>query len=121
MRFSPIACPECGEPARGTAEVLYGRANFVYPGDLDDESSAEEIQAAINAGAVLDHDGETKIFWDAQQTVLDDEGLVTLLCCNGHEWGAVDLDDEPTQPPGPPTPRAQMPIGRFRGMTLDGE
>ena len=115
MRFSPIACPECGEPARGTAEVIYGRANFLYPDDLDDESNAETIQAAIDAGAVLEHEGETKMFWDSSRTLRDDEGRCVLLCCNGHEWGAVDLDAAPDES----LPAQEPSQGRFRGLTLD--
>ena len=64
-------CPECGEPARGTLEVVQGVA-LVY--------------ADPGTGKVS-YSSETKIDWDSQQTV-QREGKPVWNCACGHEWPA---------------------------------
>ena len=69
-------CPECGEPARGTVEMVHGVA-LVYA----DPATGQPRYA-----------GETDIDWDSQQTVQCD-GKPVWICACGHEWG-VDIVPE---------------------------
>ena len=64
-------CPECGEPARGTLEVVQGVA-LVDP----DPETGKPVYA-----------GETDIDWDSQQTV-QRAGKPVWVCSCGHEWTA---------------------------------
>jgi hypothetical protein len=77
MRFDPWQCPECGEPADGTVEVVHGKALLAF-----DENG--------KAG----YSGETKIWWDEQRPILDEGGKYTLICPEGHEWQAVQTNPE---------------------------
>ena len=72
MRLNPWKCPECGEAARGTVEVIRGLALLVF----DEQSNAE-------------YEGETKIDWDSQVSLADTGGRVTLECPQGHQWRAT--------------------------------
>ena len=74
MKFKPARCPECGELAKGTAETVPGIALL----DFDDDGNA-------------DYSGETKVLWDSQETVCDEDGRVTLVCPDGHDWQAEML------------------------------
>ena len=83
MRFDPITCPEhaCGETARGTLERLSGVALL----DVHQDGTA-------------DYAGDTEIFWDEQRSVRDEQGKVTLICPNGHDWNAtVDALPDPSE------------------------
>ena len=74
MRFDPWKCPECDEAAAGTVEVIPGLALLSF----DEQGNA-------------DYEGETKVAWDGQTSVLDAGGRVTLECPHGHQWqSAVD-------------------------------
>ena len=72
MRFNPFRCPECDETAKGTVEIIHGLALLVF----DEEGNA-------------DYEGETKVDWDSQASLLDARGQVTLECSSGHQWQAV--------------------------------
>jgi len=76
MEFNPCKCPDCGEVAVGTIEVLHGRADLIQ---LDDGS--------------FEYGGETEVFWDGQMSVRDKKGRVQMTCDKGHEWFAVRKDD----------------------------
>ena len=77
MKFDPWKCPECGDPAEGTVEMLVGLAEL----NFNEDGEAE-------------YGGYTEMWWDGQTTVLDDNGRATLRCPQGHEWlaKAEDLD-----------------------------
>lgn len=62
-------CPTCGEPANGTIEVVKGRAELT----VDDQGNAS-------------YTGATKLWYEEQFTVTDDEGRWALVCANGHDW-----------------------------------
>lgn len=82
MRFEPSKCPECGQRAKGTLETIPGIALLEFDEDCD-----------------ADYQGETKVWWDGQQTARSDDGRVRLVCPDGHEWPASD-DQTPSSPPG---------------------
>ena len=77
MRFHPIKCPVCGQLASGTEETVPGSAQI----DADADGNAE-------------YSGETKMWWDGQETVCDDGFHVRLTCHNGHDWEAIRTDAE---------------------------
>ena len=71
MRFSPDSCPECGEKVVGTIERMMGVAVLQEDG----------------AGG-YEYEGTTKVWWDAQEIISNEEGQVLLTCHNSHEWYA---------------------------------
>jgi hypothetical protein len=71
MRFDPIRCPQCGEVARGTCDLVPGVALL----DVDDEGEAE-------------YSGETKMCWDGQYSETDENDDPILICPNDHQWAA---------------------------------
>ena len=73
MIFSIPNCPECGHPATATLERIPGWAILLPP----------------DAKGNFEYEGETKVDWNWQDTVLDKNGLVTLSCDNDHEWKAM--------------------------------
>jgi hypothetical protein len=75
MRFTPWKCPECGQPAEGTLESTPGLALLIF-----------------DEGANAEYEGETKMDWDHQATLRDEEGCVTLECKEGHRWPATRED-----------------------------
>ncbi len=76
MRFSPIRCPECGQTARGTVEVLAGCAEFEVRGD------GEAV-----------YSGYTEVWWDEQRSERNEAGRVHLVCPSGHDWWAEKAKD----------------------------
>lgn len=72
MQFIPPACPQCGQPPKGTIERLLGLALL----DVDEETGSAQ------------YGGETELWWDSQKSVRDKQGRVTLVCANDHEWKA---------------------------------
>jgi hypothetical protein len=84
MMFTPLCCPECGARAIGTVETIPGVALFAYADGLDDDGPE---------GVGVDWDGETKLFWDGQQTVFDEATCRSFLECEqGHQWTAEKTD-----------------------------
>lgn len=83
MKLHIPNCPKCGEPARGTLELLIGRA------DLDPHA---------DGGDAFEYSGWTEIFWNEQRTLHEKdhepEGPDNrpLVCCvNEHTWAtAID-------------------------------
>ncbi len=81
MKLQTPFCPQCGAPAQGTLERLCGRADFnVDPGP----------------GVEVEYGGDTKIWWDEQRTVLeqDDEPETPtnrpIVCCSeGYTWPTI--------------------------------
>lgn len=74
MKLEIPKCPECGEIATGTFEMIPGIA----------------FLTAIDSDGEVEYAGETKVLWDGQRAVVRD-GKYTLLCCNHHEWqSAID-------------------------------
>ena len=67
MRFTPWKCPECNQAAKSTVELIRGLALLMF----DEEGDA-------------DYEGETKVDWDSQTSLLDARNQVTLECPNGH-------------------------------------
>lgn len=83
MKFDRPRCPECGEWARGTCELVPALALL----DFTQDGEAE-------------YQGETEMDWDGQTTLHDQEGRATLECRNCHRWPARltqddDSDDQP--------------------------
>jgi hypothetical protein len=72
VKLKTLQCPECGEKAQGTVEVITGCALF----------------GPINQDGSLDYACDTEIWWDDQRTVTDKgEGSRVLLICPGaHQW-----------------------------------
>lgn len=79
MKLQTFRCPECGEIASGTLEIVQGKALLDFHGETGE----------------ADYGGETKIWWDTQETVLDERGDVTLVCSNGHDWSSAVEDYAP--------------------------
>ncbi len=69
MNITRPRCPKCGELAIATLEDVPALALL----DCDKDGKAEYV-------------GETELFWDAQYTVKDHKGRITLECPNGHRW-----------------------------------
>jgi hypothetical protein len=69
-------CPECGEPARGTLEIVQGVALVAA-----DPDTGRPVYA-----------GDTEMYWDSQRTV-EREGKFVWVCSCGHDW-PVDLIPE---------------------------
>lgn len=72
MKFDPLNCPQCGEPAQGQVDNLTAVALFTEP----------------DGDGKVDWEGESEVCWDDQKPVLDDQNRVTLVCPDGHEWQA---------------------------------
>lgn len=75
MRFTPWKCPECGQPANGTLEMIPGLALLTF----DDNGEAT-------------YAGDTEIDWDNQMTRDDEDGRVRLECPAHHRWPADSTD-----------------------------
>lgn len=96
MRFDKPRCPECGKLAIGTWENVPATALFEKPNDVptwnvetqQDEPASEEESPDFEYG------GETRMHWDGQTTLTDEEGRVTLCCRNGHDWQALPIDGD---------------------------
>lgn len=73
MRFTPLLCPTCRKPARGTVERLAGVALLTEP-DADDR---------------VEYTGSTEVWWDEQRSVTDRRGRIRVICPTGHEWWAT--------------------------------
>jgi hypothetical protein len=72
MHFNPDKCPECGCDPMSTDELIPGDAYM----DRQPDGSFE-------------YTGSTEVCWDAQQSVTDAEGKVTLKCKEcGIRWQA---------------------------------
>lgn len=82
MRFNPSRCPECGELPRGTCDVIAGIALVQFD---DDNQEAE-------------YAGETKVLWDSQETPVNADGLIDVVCPNDHVWQAelIEHTSEPS-------------------------
>jgi hypothetical protein len=77
MRFTPWKCPQCGEPAKGTLERIYGFALLTF------DASGEATYA-----------GDTEIDGNSQMTCDDESGRVLLECSARHRWPAERDDPE---------------------------
>ena len=75
MRFMPWKCPECGQSAKGTLEMIPGLALLAF----DAEGWGE-------------YDGETQIDWNNQTNQHDEDGNDLLECPAGHQWPAERQD-----------------------------
>ena len=69
MIFGTPKCPECEEYAKGTVEVVKGLALLAFGED-----------------GIAEYGGETEVWWNDQKTIIDENGNVTLVCSNNHEW-----------------------------------
>jgi hypothetical protein len=77
MRFQNCHCPECGELARGTVEIVPAVSLLSF----DEDGEAE-------------YTGETETVGDNQEAVQDKSGRWQLECRNGHQWfSAVAMTD----------------------------
>jgi hypothetical protein len=77
MRFRPFRCPTCKRRANRILENILGDACLIYDPD----------QRAFQ------YEGETKVDWDSQETVVAADGTVTLSCGN-HTWQAKRLAEK---------------------------
>lgn len=67
-------CPECGQRAIGTVEILAGVAVL----NIEDDGSAE-------------YAGSTEVCWNGQRTARGEGGGMLLTCADGHEWEMQDM------------------------------
>jgi hypothetical protein len=67
----------------GTLEVLHGSAGLEKV--FEDEKGKIDIQ----------HDGETKVFWDGQTTMKNSRGDRIFICANGNSWAESKLLRKP--------------------------
>lgn len=117
MRYSPLVCPDCGKLAVGILEHVPATVLFDYPSDVDDTSDPNDIQRLIDDGAELEHAGESKMHWDSSRPIRTEDNRVVLVCYEGHEWPARDLDDsEQTDEPAV-LQEVKIPA-QFRGIDL---
>lgn len=68
MRIDKTTCPICGEPIRGTLEIVQGTALLLK-----------------NPDGSYNYAGETDIHWDTQEAASFDE-CFHGVCPNGHDW-----------------------------------
>ena len=99
-----MKCPECGDGAIGTVDMVPGWALFNV---LDDG---------------VEWSGETKMFWDRQYS-LGEPGYPLLQCHNRHEWPATEFDalhecgnDTNTSLIGPEPQRVWFDFGNGPGL-----
>ena len=85
MKWEQQTCPECGEHARYTAELVPAQAVLAYDPATD----------------AFEWAGETEVCWNGQETVVDAEGREELWCANGHGWQTGRIPE-----PGGPYPYA---------------
>lgn len=85
MKFDKPNCPECGEIAIGTVDMVPARSRIFQTAD-----------------GSFEYEGDTELFWETQYSVGQDGFLpskdgepLMLECEEGHEWPALMLDDEP--------------------------
>lgn len=76
MRFDPWTCPTCGEVAEGVEETVFCLALLVF----DETGQA-------------DYFGETKVHWNSQRPVRDEDGRRILTCESAHSWPATRTED----------------------------
>lgn len=81
MRFTPetCRCPDCGDPPRGTVDLIPGVA--LFGGEEDGE---------------YDYSGTTDVCWDGQYTVTlpdDPPESLRLVCRAGHEWLGMMVEE----------------------------
>lgn len=77
MRFDPWKCPKCSQPAKGMLEMVPGLTRLCF----DKAGDAE-------------YDGGVDLCWDGLTEVSDEQGRVTLECCQGHQWQAEFMRDK---------------------------
>ncbi len=77
MRFEVPNCPRCGKIAHSTCDIIPGDARILQ-----------------TDGGGFQYAGETRIWWDAQETVRDSEGRWLLRCEDLHEWYSKTIDDD---------------------------
>jgi len=84
MRFNPGRCPKCGARPRGIVERLSCLALLFFPrADPEGFNLRERPVAGEDEAEYL---GETQVDWDSQETVIDEDGKVTLCCPHHHAW-----------------------------------
>ena len=71
MRIEPSVCPHCCANIAGTADIVPALA---YVNRSED--------------GTYEWAGESKVFWDGQESVMDSEGLTLVQCDEGHEFEA---------------------------------
>jgi hypothetical protein len=86
MQFVPIRCPECNQLAKGTIDTVPGVALFA----TDPATGETEVDAYTGE---VDYFGETKMNWDGQETMTDENGNPLLCCPNGHHWATRIKED----------------------------
>jgi hypothetical protein len=69
VRSDPWRCPERGDAAEGTHELVPGVALPTF----DERGEAEYL-------------GETELDWNRQRSIHDEAGRVTLSCPRRHAW-----------------------------------
>jgi hypothetical protein len=77
MKLEIPNCPQCGLIAKGTVEQVQGLA----------------LLGEIGGDGRCEYGGETKIWWDEQRTVLDQDGRATLVCHDGHQWQSLITEE----------------------------
>lgn len=74
MKIDKPKCPDCGELAKGTLEVVSGLALLNFQEDDGRSGRAE-------------YEGETEMDWNSQEPVRTPGGdQVVLECPRGHQW-----------------------------------
>ena len=101
MRVDPHRCPDCGEPAEGTVDIVPGIAQF---GDFTEDG-------------ITDWAGGTRMCWDGQMPQTDAQGRTLVQCEHAHDWWAVVEGLEP--PPPEPTLAERLESLGVTGEDLD--
>jgi len=76
MLFKTLACPDCGQPARGSLQALTGVSEFSDPDEVTGE---------------VEFSGTTDLNWDEMKTIRQDGGVV-LVCRCGCTWPSREAD-----------------------------
>lgn len=70
MKLGSPICPQCGCKASALLEQVMVLAQLQEPDDSGETEYA----------------GESDVEWDTQYPARDEDGIVTLMCENKHQW-----------------------------------
>ena len=92
LRNSPLVRQETRERVQQIARELNYFVNRNAAGLRTHQSSTIALLLFDEDGNA-DHEGETDILWNEMETVRSEDGRVTLICRDGHDWLAV-MDEQ---------------------------
>jgi hypothetical protein len=74
MKFAAEHCPECGDDAYGVVETM-PVVTRLFPVEYDSDGKGD-----------YDYHGDSDVCWDASESPCEEEGVIRLMCREGHMW-----------------------------------